>query len=115
MIQFLKGLILLPVAIAVVLLAVANRGPVTLSFDPFSREPLFTATLPLFAVIFLAVMIGVLIGGVAAWLAQSQNRRERRRYRREARHLRHESGSERVRSRPGGAGLPALPSSGSRI
>ena len=54
--QFLKGLILLPVAIAVVLLAVANRAPVTLSFDPFSRSgPQFSATLPLFAVIFIAV------------------------------------------------------------
>jgi uncharacterized integral membrane protein len=111
MAQFLKGLILLPIAIIVVLLAVANRGPVTLSFDPFSREPLFTATLPLFAVIFLAVALGVLIGGTAAWMAQAKHRREKRHLRREARHLRHES--ERLRARPGGAGLPALPSSGS--
>ena len=35
--QFLKALILLPVAMVVVLLAVANRAPVTLSFDPFSK------------------------------------------------------------------------------
>ena len=110
MIQFLKGLILLPIAIAVVLLAVANRGPVTLSFDPFSREPLFTATLPLFAVIFLAVMLGVLIGGAAAWMAQAKHRRQKRHYRREARHLRAET--ERARAYPGESGLPALPSSG---
>ena len=38
MLRFLKALILLPVAVLVVLLAVANRGPVTLSLDPFSRE-----------------------------------------------------------------------------
>jgi uncharacterized integral membrane protein len=109
MVQFLKGLILLPVAIAVVLLAVANREPVRLSFDPFSREPLFTATLPLFALIFLAVMLGVLIGGAAAWMAQAKHRRQKRHYRREARNLRHES--ERVRAHPGASGLPALPSS----
>lgn len=113
MIQFLKSLILLPVAIAVVLLAVANRGPVTLSFDPFSREPLFTATLPLFAVVFLAVMLGVLIGGMGAWLAQAKHRKERRRYRREAHDLRHER--ERTRSHAGASSLPALPGSGSRI
>ena len=113
MIQFLKGLILLPIAIAVVLLAVANRGPVTLSFDPFSEKPLFTATLPLFAVVFLALMAGVLIGGMGAWLAQAKHRREGRRYRREARHLRRES--ERARAHGGGSGLPALPASGSRI
>ena len=38
MIRFLKALILLPVAILIVLLAVANRAPVTLSLDPFSQE-----------------------------------------------------------------------------
>ena len=110
MVQFLKALILLPIAVAVVLLAVGNRAPVTLSFDPFSREPLFTATLPLFAVIFLAVMLGVLIGGIAAWFAQAKHRRQKRNYRREARHLRDET--ERMRPRSSVSGLPALPSSG---
>ena len=113
MIQFLKGLILLPIAIAVVLLAVANRSPVALSLDPFSEKPLFTATLPLYAVIFLAVMVGVLIGGLAAWLAQAKHRREKRRYRREARDLRHQS--DRLRPQGAGSGLPALPSSGPRL
>ena len=75
MIRFLKALILLPVAILVVLLAVANRHQVTLSLDPFSQEaPEFATQLPLFAVIFAAVMLGVVIGGVAAWLAQGKNR-----------------------------------------
>ena len=37
-IRFLKALILLPVAILIVLLAVANRAPVTLSLDPFSQD-----------------------------------------------------------------------------
>jgi uncharacterized integral membrane protein len=35
---FLKAIFALPVAIVVLLLAVANRGPVLLSFDPFTRE-----------------------------------------------------------------------------
>ena len=111
--NFLKALILFPLAILVVLLAVANRGPVTLSFDPFSREPLFTATLPLYAVVFLAVMLGILIGGMAAWLAQARHRRQKRRYRREAQHLRDER--ERLQSRPGVSGLPALSSGPSRL
>lgn len=110
MIRFLKALILLPVAILVVLLAVANRAPVTLSLDPFSKDaPEFAAQLPLFAVIFAAVMVGVIIGGMASWLAQSKTRRARRRYRREADQLRHET--ERLRSQNAAAGLPAtLPS-----
>jgi uncharacterized integral membrane protein len=99
-IRFLKALILLPIAILVVLLAVANRGPVTLSLDPFSQAaPEFAAQLPLFAVIFLAVMVGVLIGGTASWLAQGKTRKTRRQFRREANQLRHET--ERLRTQTG--------------
>lgn len=106
MIRFLKALILLPIAILVVLLAVANRAPVTLSLDPFSQEaPEFATQLPLFAVIFLAVMVGVLIGGTASWLAQGKNRKARRRFRREANQLRHET--ERLRVQ--GAAPTTLP------
>jgi len=109
-IRFLKALILLPIAILVVLLAVANRAPVTLSLDPFSQEaPEFATQLPLFAVIFAAVMVGVVIGGAASWLSQGKNRKSRRQLRRETRQLRHET--ERLRSQNAAAGLPAtLPS-----
>jgi uncharacterized integral membrane protein len=109
-IRFLKALILLPIAILVVLLAVANRSPVTLSLDPFSPDaPEFATQVPLFAVIFAAVAVGVIIGGTASWLAQGKTRRARRRYRREADRLRHET--ERLRSQNTAAGLPAtLPS-----
>ena len=108
MIRFLKALLLLPVAVLVVLLAVANRAPVQLSFDPFSPEaPELATSLPLFAVIFLAVMVGVVIGGTATWLAQGRNRRERRQYRREAQHLKTET--ERLRTQAS-AGVPALSS-----
>ena len=37
MIRFLKALVLLPIAILIVLLAVANRQMVSLSLDPFSQ------------------------------------------------------------------------------
>jgi uncharacterized integral membrane protein len=106
---FLKALILLPLAILVVLLAVANRAPVTISLDPFSREtPEIAFALPLFAVIFAAVMLGVLIGGVATWLAQGKYRKAQRYYKREVRHLR--SDSERQRPASSASGLPALSS-----
>jgi uncharacterized integral membrane protein len=115
MIRFLKALVLLPVAILVVLLAVANRGPVTVSLDPFSGGvPEFSFTLPLFALVFLAVMAGVVIGGIAAWLAQGKNRRARRQSRREVNSLRHET--ERLRSQaPSGTNLPAVSSSRSLL
>jgi len=105
-IRFLKALILLPIAILVVLLAVANRTPVTLSLDPFSQDaPEFATQLPLFAVIFAAVMVGVVIGGTASWLAQGKNRKSRRELRRETRQLRYET--ERLKSQ--NAPAPSVP------
>jgi uncharacterized integral membrane protein len=110
MIRFLKALILLPVAVLVVLLAVANRAPVTISLDPFSQDvPEFAASVPLFAVIFAAVMVGVVIGGSATWFAQGKHRRARRQFRREVQHLRSEA--ERLRSQAAPSNRPALPSS----
>ena len=116
MIRFLKALILLPIAILVVLLAVANRAPVTLSLDPFSQDaPEFATQLPLFAVIFAAVMLGVVIGGVANWLAQGKNRRAGRQSRREARQLRYETERLKTQSAPATTTLPAtVPSSQAR-
>ena len=107
MIRFLKALILLPLAILVVLLAVANRAPVTLSLDPFSEgPPEFATQMPLFAVVFAAVMLGVVIGGTASWLAQGKNRKSRRRLRRETRQLRYET--ERLKTQtPSNSNLPA--------
>jgi hypothetical protein len=109
MIRFLKALILLPVAIVVVLLAVANRQAVTVSFDPFSQgAPAFSATVPLYALAFAAVALGILIGGCGAWLGQGTVRRDRRLKHREVDRLRRES--DRLRTaidadRP--AALPA--------
>ena len=112
MANFVKALILFPIAILVVLLAVANRGPVTLSLDPFSREaPEIAFTLPLFALVFAAVMLGILIGGMAAWLAQSKHRRAERRYKREARRLR--SHAPPARPGSGSTALVTVPGTGS--
>ena len=110
MLGFLKALILLPVAIVVVLLAVANRAPVVLSFDPFSKgQPELSIALPLFALILGSVALGVVLGGVGAWLAAGRQRHERRMSTRELNRLKAEADRLRasvVQTRP------ALPSSG---
>ena len=107
--RFLKSLILLPVAVLVILLAVANRAPVTLSLDPFSKgAPEISFSLPLYALLFGAAMLGVVLGGSGAWPAQAKHRRAERRFKREARSLRTEI--ERLRTEAGvPAGLPGLP------
>lgn len=77
--RIVNWLVLLPIAIIAVVIAVANRTPVTVSLDPFGRElsPLsFTA--PLFAVVLLAMMLGVVIGGCAVWWKQGRYRKRAR-------------------------------------
>ena len=108
MLRFVKALLLLPVAVLVVLLAVANRAPVRISLDPFSQDaPEFATEVPLYAVIFAAVMLGVVIGGTATWLAQGKHRRARRQYRRETQHLKTET--ERLRAQAAPSAMTALP------
>ena len=84
-------LILVPLAVIIIAFAIANRQIVTVSLDPFSAErPAAAVTLPLFALIIVILILGVLVGGVAAWLRQSKWRRTARRLEREARELRAE-------------------------
>jgi uncharacterized integral membrane protein len=101
--------VLFPLAIVIVALAVANRQTVAVSFDPFSMaNPAYVAQAPLFLLVFLLVIAGVLIGGTAAWLRQGRWRRRARRL--EARLNRAEAEMERLKRRAGltgDAGAPA--------
>lgn len=113
MLGFLKLLLVLPVAVLVILLAVANRGPVTLSLDPFAKgAPEIAATVPLYAVLFAAVAFGVLVGGLATWFGAGARRRSGRKSRREVERLKAEA--DRLRSAVANARTPALPNLTSR-
>jgi uncharacterized integral membrane protein len=80
--------ILMPLALVIVALAVANRQAVTVSFDPFSSiNPAFALTLPLYLLAFFLLICGVVIGGIAAWLRQRRWRRAARSREAEARAL----------------------------
>jgi uncharacterized integral membrane protein len=69
-------LILVPLAILILMFAVANREIVTVSFDPFNATaPAASVSDPVFVLIFVLVILGVIFGGVAAWLKQSGYRR----------------------------------------
>lgn len=84
MLRILKLLVLLPIAAALVLLAVANRQVVTLVLDPFSRGPeAMSITLPLFILAFILLAVGIVLGYVAAWLAQGRHRKAARTYKHE--------------------------------
>jgi uncharacterized integral membrane protein len=78
--KIVTAIIVVPLAAVIIAFAVANRQAVTVSFDPFSStNPAYAATLPLFAVVFAVLILGVIIGGTAAWLGQRKWRRTARR------------------------------------
>jgi uncharacterized integral membrane protein len=78
--KIVTAIIVVPLVVILVAFAVANRQAVTVSFDPLSAtSPAYAATLPLFILIFVVLIVGVLIGGFAAWLRQGKWRRAARR------------------------------------
>jgi uncharacterized integral membrane protein len=84
-------IVLVPLAVLIIAFAVANRQDVTVSLDPFnSSAPAASVTLPLFVVVIVVLILGVVIGGVAAWLRQAKRRRTVRRLEREVAALRGE-------------------------
>src|SRR4051794_41868934 len=69
--KFVAIAVLVPLAIVIVMFAVANREIITVSFDPFdSAHPALALKMPLFMLIFVLVAVGVVAGGIAAWLRQ---------------------------------------------
>ena len=89
--KIVTWIVVLPPVVILVAFAVANRQTVTVSFDPFSSSaPAYSLTLPLFAVIFVVLILGVIVGGFAAWLVQGKWRRRARKSEAELRALHQE-------------------------
>jgi len=87
--KLVTAFILVPLGIVIVMFAVANRETITVSFDPFDTvKPAFALQTPLYGLIFVLVGLGVLVGGIAAWLKQHKWRSRARRAEAEARELR---------------------------
>jgi len=86
--KFINLLILLPLAIVLIFLSVANRQDVRFSLDPMNAaEPALSLTLPFFVYMFAALLVGMVIGGLVTWFAQGKHRRELREKRAEAEKL----------------------------
>ncbi len=111
--RIVAAIILVPLAIIIVVFAVANRQEVTVSFDPFGgNEPALSRSVPLFVLILGLLIAGVIIGGIAAWLGQGRWRGAARRFERDLRVLRgklsaYEAMAENQSNRPRAAQPPA--------
>jgi uncharacterized integral membrane protein len=74
------ALVLIVLALVLISFAVANRQVVTVSFDPFDQaNPALVLSQPLYLVAFALLIVGVVLGGCAAWLRQAKWRTRARR------------------------------------
>ncbi len=93
--KLINLLFLIPLTLIIIALAVANRHVVRLVLDPLSPEaPLYALEAPFFIFLFVALLAGVLLGGIGMWFGQRKWRsaaqlrsREAIEWRREAERL----------------------------
>jgi hypothetical protein len=103
--RFFLVVVLVPLAVVLIALAVANREMVAFTLDPFNPgNPGLTLSLPLFIFLFAALGLGVVIGSVATWVRQGRYRKLARQRGVEAETLR-----RTVARPPAAASGPALP------
>jgi Lipopolysaccharide assembly protein A domain len=107
MVRFFRLAVLALCAFILLGFAFANRDLVIVSFDPFAStdNAAFSFPAPLFAVVTVAAMLGVVAGATATWISQGRHRRASRLSRREAEKWRAQA--QAVKS-----AHPALPSDG---
>lgn len=87
--RFILVAVLVPLAIILVALAVANRGPASFTLDPFNPgNPALTWQMPLFVLIFAGIAIGMIVGSLATWVKQGRYRKLARQRSQEAEMLR---------------------------
>lgn len=95
-------IILVPLAVILIALSVANRETVAFTIDPFNPgNPALTYHAPLFLWLFGTLLVGVVIGSVVTWLTQGKHRRRERRYKKEASQLLERAESAEKRHLPG--------------
>lgn len=71
--------ILVPLAIILVVLCVANRQSVTLALNPFRPDDqLLSTSAPFFVFLLLAFLVGAVVGSVATWVGQGKHRKRAR-------------------------------------
>lgn len=105
--------VLVPLAVILIALAVANRMPVAFTLDPFNPgNPGLTLQLPLFVMLFLALGLGLILGSFATWWKQGRYRKEARNKSREVQSLIQEIGKRKPAppapaAQPSGSALPA--------
>ena len=101
-------LVLVPLCLGLIVFALANRHFVAVNVNPFGAVDNATTPgygVPMFVVLYVVLLIGVLLGGIATWFAQGHHRKREKHWRREAHLLNGELEGLRKSQRPAGSGL----------
>jgi len=107
--KIVNTVVIVPLALVLLVFALANRRFVMVSFNPFDpNDASMALTLPLFIVIIASAMLGVLVGGLAVWFGQRRHRKAARRLEAEAAQAR----SELAELRRNAAFPPPMPRPG---
>lgn len=96
--RILGWIVLVPLCVVLILFALANRQLTIVNFNPFASPRTLSEPgvgMPLFLVIFGVLLVGVILGGIATWIAEGRVRREKRKWQREAGHLTRELEAQR--------------------
>jgi uncharacterized integral membrane protein len=97
--KLINLLILLPLGIILIVFCVANRQTVTLALNPFQPDDrVLSISAPFFVFLFLAAIIGMLIGSAVTWFSQSRHRKRARVEAREAVHWQNEATRHKTRA-----------------
>lgn len=77
--KIINLIILLPLGILLVVLSVANRQNVTMALNPFRpQDQVLGITAPFFVFLFVALIVGLLVGSCATWVSQGRYRKRAR-------------------------------------
>ncbi len=94
--RLLALLILVPVGIIIITMALANRQWVDLSLPPeLGYAPL---PVPLFALLFATLLLGMFLGGLITWLKQGKHRKLARANKMEANKMSVEAEKQKTRA-----------------
>jgi uncharacterized integral membrane protein len=73
--KIVQVLVMIPLAVVLVALSVANRAPVPVTLDPFNPgNAVLSAEVPLFVLVLGALMLGAIIGSLLTWIKQGRHR-----------------------------------------
>lgn len=77
--KLINIVVFVPLGVLLIVLSVANRQTATLALNPFNpADSVLSISAPFFVFLFLAVIIGLVLGAAVTWFTQGKYRRRAR-------------------------------------